>query len=123
MFTTVISAVAHRYRGFLASLSFSVKVGISGICSQLAFGLICDSWPSWNAVALSFIVWVMMVIMAIEAAALLEFRAVQLFDYSTSKSNPERDRVIGKFALRILLLIGNIALAVSLYKDFFHKFL
>ncbi|MGE0761864.1 MAG: hypothetical protein AB7N80_01170 [Bdellovibrionales bacterium] len=117
----VFTIIKERYTAQLAGLSLPLKIGVLGVIGQLSFGLIYDGWPDTGKTALAILFSIGMLVLCIEAAALFEFRGVQLMDYSSSKSSPERDGLIGRIAIRVLLCIGNIALAISLYKDVWSK--
>lgn len=52
----------------------------------------------------------------IEMVSLFEFRSVELFDYGSDRKSQLRDQWLGRFFVRLLLVIGNGAL---LYKVFY----
>ncbi|MBX3032731.1 MAG: hypothetical protein KF865_02325 [Bdellovibrionaceae bacterium] len=70
----------------------------------------------FEAILGAFLIMIFVLPLSLEFAMLLEFRGVDLFDYGSTAANRIRDQWLGKAFLRVLLIGGNVALAIIFYK-------
>lgn len=107
-----------RFASTFKALDLPLKVGTTGICCLLGYGLVSDAIRMENrgVLALSIAFWIVFFFLIVEAVNWFEFKAVKLFDYKSDVNSEMRDQRLGRLFIRLLLILGNATLLIKILR-------
>ena len=110
--------VFRRYAQFFRKLSWPLKLGTMSLSVLLDYGVIEDTIRGGDKFLItgSVIIMLLFNFALFEGVALFEFRAVELIDYGSNDAAKLRDDRLGRFSIRLILIIGNLVLISDLIK-------